>query len=61
VHDLGFKIMDSEKLTCFDKAIEIDPDYAFTWNNKGVALELLGKYSESLKCFEKAEEIGYME
>ena len=27
-----------EAIKCYDKAIEIDPNYADAWNNKGLAL-----------------------
>ena len=41
----------------FDKAIEIEPDHASAWYNKGVALSKLGRYDEELKAYDKAIEI----
>ena len=32
-------------------ALEIDPKNSITWNNKGVALNNLGKYSEAIKWY----------
>ncbi len=43
-----------EALECFDKAIEIEPNYTKAWRNKGVALDNLGRHEEAIKCFEKA-------
>jgi len=37
--------------------LEIDPKYALAWHNKGAALANLGRYSEALRCFERALEI----
>jgi len=39
------------------KAIEIKPDNARAWGNRGVALYLLGKCEEALKSFDRAIEI----
>ena len=47
----------SEAITCYDKAIAIDPNYVEAWNNKGNALYMLGKYSEAITCFDKVIEI----
>ena len=44
-------------LKAFEKAIEIKPDYADAWNNKGAALYKLDRPDEALKAFEKAIEI----
>ncbi len=46
-----------QAITCYDKALEIDPDYAFAWNNKGAALYYLGRYDEAITCYDKALEI----
>ncbi len=46
-----------EAIECFDKAIELNPNFAPAWNNKGVALAKLGKYEEAIKCYDKALEI----
>jgi tetratricopeptide (TPR) repeat protein len=44
-------------LDCYDKALEIDPQYAFAWNNKGNALNNLGRNEAALDCYNKALEI----
>ncbi|MGB7001057.1 MAG: tetratricopeptide repeat protein [Halobacteriota archaeon] len=41
----------------FDKGIEIDPEYAAAWNNKGCALRDLGRYEEAIAACDKAIEI----
>jgi len=46
-----------EALQAFDKAIELDPQYADAWNNKGVALYELGRYKEALQAYDKAIEL----
>jgi len=48
----------NEALKCYDKAIEINPNSANAWNNKGLALVLLSNYDEALKCYDKAIEIN---
>ncbi|HEX2408000.1 MAG TPA: tetratricopeptide repeat protein, partial [Nitrososphaeraceae archaeon] len=44
-------------IQCYDKALEIDPNNASTWNNKGLALSNLGKHDDAIQCFDKALEI----
>ena len=36
------------------REIKVDLDLAYAWNNKGYALNYLGKYGEALKCFDNA-------
>ena len=59
--ETGVDLLNQEKpeeaLAAFDKAIEMNPQYADAWNNKGVALDGLERYEEALKDFEKAIEI----
>ncbi len=38
------------------RPIEIDPQYAYAWNNKGVALKSQGKYDEAIQAYNKAIE-----
>ena len=45
-------------LKCYDKAIEINPEYALAWNNKGEVLFRLDKNEEAMKCYDKAIEIN---
>ena len=57
--DEGKRALDPEqKLTCFNKAIRADPDYAPGWNNKGNILIGLGNYDEALACCSKAVELN---
>jgi len=39
-----------EALQYYDKAIEIDPNYANAWVNKGLVLEEMNDYDEAFKC-----------
>ncbi len=49
-----------EAITCYDKAIEIDPNSASAWNNKGNALDHTSNRGyESQKCHDRARELGY--
>jgi hypothetical protein len=41
-----------DAISCYDKAIEINPKFAKAWYNKGVTLHKLGKYSEARNSFE---------
>ncbi len=44
-------------LKAYDKAIELKPDFAAAWYNRGVALGELGRYEEALKAYDKAIEL----
>jgi tetratricopeptide (TPR) repeat protein len=46
-----------EAIKSYEKAIELKPDYAAAWNNKGSALGDLGRYEEAIACLDKAIEI----
>lgn len=43
-----------EALKEFDKAIEINPNYAEAYNNKGLALFKLGRFKDAIKEIDKA-------
>ena len=43
----------NEAIRDYEKAIELDPRYALTWNNKGKALFDQGKYDEAIQAYEK--------
>jgi len=57
----GLKLFNEKKfeeaLRCFDKAIEINPNFADVWLTKGSILGILGRYEEALQCFDRALEI----
>ena len=54
----GNEYLDSRHLSValdyYDQAIKIDPNYAYAWNNKGIALRNLGKYDEAIECYDRA-------
>ncbi len=41
-------------IECYDKAIELKPDDAGAYNNKGIALYGLGNYQQAIECYDKA-------
>jgi tetratricopeptide (TPR) repeat protein len=54
-YDLG---MFGNAAKIIDNAIEINPQYADAWNNKGAALAEQGNYDEAIKSFDKALDIN---
>jgi tetratricopeptide (TPR) repeat protein len=46
-----------EAIQYFDRALEIDPNLAYVWNDRGLCLQSLGKFEEAQKCFEHALEL----
>jgi tetratricopeptide (TPR) repeat protein len=46
-----------DAISWYDKAIELDPNNAKAWNNKGMTIGNLGKYQEAIKCYDKAIEL----
>ena len=58
IHDLvlqGNSFLESgnfdEALSFFEQAVLLDPKNPDLWNYKGVALRSLGRYGESMDCF----------
>jgi len=47
-----------EAITCFDKAIELNPNYAKVWFSKALTLIDLFKSAEALECYSKAIELN---
>ena len=46
-----------DAVVAFDKAIELNPQYADAWRMKGTILNCLGQYDESLEALDKVIEI----
>lgn len=44
-------------IQAYDKAIEINPEYAQAWSGKGDALCLIGRSEEAIQAYDKAIEI----
>ena len=55
--DFYFKGKYELALISIEKAIELKPDYADAWGNKGITLGDLGRHDEALKAFEKVIEL----
>jgi tetratricopeptide (TPR) repeat protein len=43
-----------QAIASYDKALAIKPDYHEAWNNRGNALENLGRYEEAIASYDKA-------
>lgn len=46
-----------ESIEALNKAIQLGPLYAESYNNKGISLYSLGRYAEAIKAYKKAIEI----
>ena len=57
-YNQGNDLLASEKheeaLAAYDKAIELDPDYANAWDSRGVSLDNLEKYEKAISSYDKA-------
>ena len=58
-YNKGVMLLDGseEALKCFDKAVELDPEFVDAWLNKGYTLHHLGKREESIVCIRKVLEL----
>lgn len=60
--DEGMALHDSEKpeaaLACFQKAIEIQPDFIPAWVYQGMVLEQLQRYEEAIASYDQAIQIN---
>lgn len=43
-----------EAIACYDKALEIEPNYVSSWLNKGIILNECNRHSEAIICFDNA-------
>jgi tetratricopeptide (TPR) repeat protein len=48
-----------EAIKAYDEAIRLAPNLIEAWNNKGMALDALGKTTEANAAKAKAKELGY--
>jgi len=46
-----------DSIKCMERAIEIDPNYAAAWYNKGTSCIVAGRSEEYVTCLDKAVEI----
>jgi superkiller protein 3 len=46
-----------EAIASYDKALEIKPDFHEAWNNRGNALDNLGRLEDAIASYDKALEI----
>ena len=57
----GQSLMDDgqfdDALGFFEQALFLNQNDPDLWNNKGIALRSLGRYEESMECFNKSLEI----
>ena len=47
-----------EAITSYDKALKYNPDYYYSWNNRGWALEHLDRYEEAIISYKRALQIN---
>ncbi len=47
-----------EALKCFEKAIEIDPQYDYSYGDKALILDKMGRFDESLDMYSKALQLN---
>ena len=55
--DCGLSRLDT--LRAFEQAILMDPTLAVAYNNKGLALERLGKSKEARQAYKRARQLDY--
>ena len=46
-----------EAIKCYNKALELDPNFKEAWFRKGMAIGVLGNYEVAIECHENAIEI----
>lgn len=55
---IGCKYQNLDKqIECFEKAIELNPDYYLALRNLAITYPLLGRYKEAIACFQKLFEL----
>lgn len=57
----GMKAFESEQfeksIKLFKEAVEIDPKFAFAWDNLGLSYRYLGKFDEAIEAYQKSLEV----
>jgi tetratricopeptide (TPR) repeat protein len=48
----------TDAITCYSKAIEVDPKCVEAWHNKGHCYHLLRKEEEAIQCYDEAIKIN---
>ena len=43
-------------LNCFNKALELNPEYSYAWHKKGLIFEKQKNYLDAIKCYDRALE-----
>ena len=46
-----------EAIRCYQRAVELKPDYHQAWNNMGSAYDEKGDYDQAIRCYQQAVEI----
>lgn len=61
-YDDGMEFLDEGNfdmaISKFTKAIEIDPNFAFAWDNLGISYRKTNQYQEAIKAYKKSLEIN---
>ena len=47
-----------EALSCYDRALELNPHFEWAWNNKGAVLDKLGRLEQALACYDRVLEMN---
>jgi len=43
-----------EEIACYDKVLQVHPNYHIVWNNRGIALMYLARFDEAIASYDKA-------
>ena len=48
-------------MVSYNKAVNIDPKFAFAWDNLGLSYRKIGNYKEAIKCYENRLKLIHQE
>lgn len=48
-----------EAITCYDRALESDPEESDLWRNKAICLDALGRHGKAIACCDKVLDINW--